>query len=664
VEDSGYSLQSVKLFYRKKGEIQYVEIVVSVGLASYEFRESIPGDVVTSDGIEYYIEATDDLGLSSTVGTADVPLLLDLHKDIKKRINAEWLNLNIEYPVMEMPIGMLPWDYDTYLEYLYDAIRYRTVAGTSLAHASNLAKSGNFEKAELYLDAAHQSNINSLIMYTNSLNYYQSVISWNMFVAEKVKDVSFFAVSIGVNVISPGSGYYVDMFFTGVDFVVDSNLYGVEPAAKKAITEATLQTVFQKIPIPELGGVTMETYIQNMQGDKIIPVMNNLFTSEQGKYYLIEAVKDAAVSEGIEEITEEVAQSIGTEIAEKYIEIVNSGMRSIKVKSPAELRVYDSKGSVTGLINGEINENIPNSIYNEESKTVLILTVNEDYRYQFKGTATGTYGLELVYAKDFELYTVSIDNISISSNEAHDYTIKWDNFANGEKSITRKVDLNGDGIPEETIDMMLPTASFNYSPEKPVIEQNLTFDASLSNGNIISYKWEFGDGIESYGKIVNHSYSSDGIYTINLTVKDGNNALCIKQKMIFVSANLYNITFLPPITTMDEFSLVDGSTLPIKFTAIESNTGEFINDDTVNVTITNSECDAIASFTYGTCTDSVRIDPTEKQYIVNFHTKDYALNLGETYAVRVTFGEIDGLKGYDLTYFTLIENGEAKGKRQ
>jgi len=446
--------------------------------------------------------------------------------------------------------------------------------------------------------------------------------------------------------------------------VVDSNLYGVEPAAKKAITEATLQTVFQKIPIPELGGVTMETYIQNMQGDKIIPVMNNLFTSEQGKYYLIEAVKDAAVSEGIEEITEEVAQSIGTEIAEKYIEIVNSGMRSIKVKSPAELRVYDSKGSVTGLINGEINENIPNSIYNEESKTVLILTVNEDYRYQFKGTATGTYGLELVYAKDFELYTVSIDNISISSNEAHDYTIKWDNFANGEKSITRKVDLNGDGIPEETIDMMLPTASFNYSPEKPVIEQNLTFDASLSNGNIISYKWEFGDGIESYGKIVNHSYSSDGIYTINLTVKDGNNALCIKQKMIFVSANLYNITFLPPITTMDEFSLVDGSTLPIKFTAIESNTGEFINDDTVNVTITNSECDAIASFTYGTCTDSVRIDPTEKQYIVNFHTKDYALNLGETYAVRVTFGEIDGLKGYDLTYFTLIENGEAKGKRQ
>ena len=109
---------------------------------------------------------------------------------------------------------------------------------------------------------------------------------------------------------------------------------------------------------------------------------------------------------------------------------------------------------------------------------------------------------------------------------------------------------------------MLPTAPFNYSPEKPAIEQNVTFDASLSNGNIVSYKWEFGDGIESYGKIVNHSYSSDGIYTINLTVKDGNNALDIKQKIIFVSADFYNITFLAPITTIDQYNLKDGAPSP------------------------------------------------------------------------------------------------------
>ena len=123
-----------------------------------------------------------------------------------------------------------------------------------------------------------------------------------------------------------------------------------------------------------------------------------------------------------------------------------------------------------------------------------------------------------------------------------------------------------------------------------------------------------------------------------------------------------NITFLPPITTMDQFNLTDGSTLPIKFTARNSTSDEFIYDNTVNVTITNSTGHLITYFTNGTGTDSVRINSTEEQYIVNFHTKDYDLNVGETYVITVTFGELDSLRGYDITYFTSMEGGKAKGK--
>ena len=125
--------------------------------------------------------------------------------------------------------------------------------------------------------------------------------------------------------------------------------------------------------------------------------------------------------------------------------------------------------------------------------------------------------------------------------------------------------------------------------------------------------------------------------------------------------NTYNITFLPPITTMDQFSLTDGSTLPIKFTVRDRITNEFIYDPTVNVTITNSTGHLITYFTNGTGTGSVRINSTEEQYIANFHTKDYAINVGETYSVTVTFGEPDSLRGYDITYFTLIEGGKGKG---
>jgi PKD repeat protein len=125
--------------------------------------------------------------------------------------------------------------------------------------------------------------------------------------------------------------------------------------------------------------------------------------------------------------------------------------------------------------------------------------------------------------------------------------------------------------------------------------------------------------------------------------------------------NGYNITFLPPITTMDLFNLKDGRTLPIKFTARNSSTNDFIYDDTVNVTITNSTGHLITFFTNGTGTDSVRINTEEEQYIVNLHTKNYDLNIGEIYAVTVTFGETDSLRGYDITYFTMIEGGKGRG---
>jgi hypothetical protein len=113
---------------------------------------------------------------------------------------------------------------------------------------------------------------------------------------------------------------------------------------------------------------------------------------------------------------------------------------------------------------------------------------------------------------------------------------------------------------------------------------------------------------------------------------------------------------------MDQFNLIKGSTLPIKFTARNSTTDEFIYDSTVKVNITNSTGYLIASFTKGTGANNVRINSIDEQYIVNLQTKNYALKVGETYAVTVTFGDAGALNGYELTYFTLVEGGKAKGK--
>jgi heat shock protein HslJ len=69
------------------------------------------------------------------------------------------------------------------------------------------------------------------------------------------------------------------------------------------------------------------------------------------------------------------------------------------------------------------------------------------------------------------------------------------------------------------------SASFIYSPEKPVIDQTVTFDASSSydpDGYITNYEWDFDDGniANTKEEIITHSYSLAGEYMVKLTVTD------------------------------------------------------------------------------------------------------------------------------------------------
>ena len=53
----------------------------------------------------------------------------------------------------------------------------------------------------------------------------------------------------------------------------------------------------------------------------------------------------------------------------------------------------------------------------------------------------------------------------------------------------------------------------------------VSFDASASTGNILTYEWDFGDETTETGITTSHTYHETGTYTVTLTVKDvtGNN---------------------------------------------------------------------------------------------------------------------------------------------
>jgi parallel beta-helix repeat protein len=84
-----------------------------------------------------------------------------------------------------------------------------------------------------------------------------------------------------------------------------------------------------------------------------------------------------------------------------------------------------------------------------------------------------------------------------------------------------------------------PIADFSYSPEKPVVNQTIIFNASNStdpDGTIENYEWDFGDGntTSTTEPIITHSYALAGDYTVNLTVTDDDGATDSINKTITV----------------------------------------------------------------------------------------------------------------------------------
>ena len=115
------------------------------------------------------------------------------------------------------------------------------------------------------------------------------------------------------------------------------------------------------------------------------------------------------------------------------------------VASPVELRVHDSKGRTTGVIDGEIKIDIPRSYYS--GGAVIIFSPSDLYEYEVIGTGEGSYDLSVTTVAE-ETNTFSLTNVPVSTRATHQYAIDWDALAKGGKGVTMKIDSDGDGTFE------------------------------------------------------------------------------------------------------------------------------------------------------------------------------------------------------------------------
>lgn len=125
--------------------------------------------------------------------------------------------------------------------------------------------------------------------------------------------------------------------------------------------------------------------------------------------------------------------------------------------------------------------------------------------------------------------SIAVYNVRVMAQDENGSNSSW-----SAPLVVTVSQINDEGEPP-TLDILLS--------DNQVVNQTIQFDASNSfdsKGVLISYSWDFGDGETDTGKIVSHSYTDPGTYSVTLTVIDNNGKTYTKNIMVTIEAESSN----------------------------------------------------------------------------------------------------------------------------
>ncbi|EMR74272.1 PDK repeat-containing protein, partial [Thermoplasmatales archaeon SCGC AB-539-N05] len=153
------------------------------------------------------------------------------------------------------------------------------------------------------------------------------------------------------------------------------------------------------------------------------------------------------------------------------------------------------------------------------------------------------------------------NTLSLGFRFTNEETKKHQDFYDQESDAGRKPYL--EIVVQEVIEP--PVADFTWSPLSPTDLDTIQFtDASTdSDGTVVAWSWNFGDGNTSTLQNLTHQYADNGTYNVTLNVTDNDGATNTTSKNIIVDDihPVANFTYTPATPTdLDTIQFNDTST--------------------------------------------------------------------------------------------------------
>jgi len=304
---------------------------------------------------------------------------------------------------------------------------------------------------------------------------------------------------------------------------------------------------------------------------------------------------------------------------------------------------------------GSVTETLyPN---NNPYGTGVDLTINTISRVQFRidhGAWLEATAADGVFDDATEGFTFTTPALSVGTHTIETRGIN--SVGNAETSYSSDVvTILGD-----------PVADFTYSPDNPVINETVTFDATLSTANggaAVNYDWDFGDGHTDSGVVVTHVYDSYGVFTATLNVTDIEDLWDAESRTVTVeSVPVANFTYSPETPYVGETVTfdaqvsydLDGSIVEyswdfgdgnITSTADQVITHVYGTEDAYFVELTVTDDDGLNNSSTKAVNAITDFTPptTVNDYDDFWHTTDFTINLEAT----------DDFSGVAETYYKI-----------